>query len=48
MVKEIITFGDDGIKKCKFHYHKKPIFLADELIDKMLISYRVSSSDENY
>ena len=48
MVKGFITFGDDGIKKCKFHYHKKPIFLADEVIHKMLISNRLSSSDKNY
>ena len=34
MNKEILIFGDTGINKPIFHYHKSPILIVD--IDKMI------------
>ena len=47
MNKEILIFGDIGIDKSKFHYHKNPI-LIDHLIDKILISNKVSFGKKGY
>ena len=36
------------LKKSKFHCYKDPILLNDMNIDKILISNRISSSENNY
>ena len=38
MNKETITFDDNEIEKCKFHYHKKPIMVHNLNIDKIMKS----------
>ena len=46
--KEILTFGDIEIEKNKFQCHKSPIFLEDVDIEKLLVSYKISSDEKSY
>ena len=39
MDKKFIMFGDTEIEERKFHYHKNPILMNDEHINKMAVSY---------
>ena len=48
MSKEIITFGDIEIEKCKFCYRRNLILLKDVDVDNILISSMISSSKKNY
>ena len=47
MNKETITFDDNEIEKCKFHYHKKPIMVHNLNIDKIMKSIKVSPGRKN-
>ena len=38
----ILMFGDYEIKKNKFYRHKRPIFLKDVDIEKVLVSDKIS------
>ena len=42
------VFHDKEIEKRKFCYCKKPIFLEDVNIDKMFVSNKAFSNEENY
>ena len=44
MYKKVMTFGNMQIEKHKFYYHKKPTFLEDQNVDKILLSNKTSSS----
>ena len=46
MNKEIMTFGDNEIKKRKFHYCKYPIFVKKEGVDKIIICKKVSFGEK--
>ena len=46
MGKEIITFGDTETEKHKFCRYKRPIFLEDVDIDKVLVSNKISSGEK--
>ena len=48
MSKEIITFGDNEIRKHKFHRYKSPILLENVNIDNTLVCNKISSGEENY
>ena len=48
MDKGIMTFGDNEIKKCKFHHLKKLILFEDLPIEKIQVSSIVSSGEKNY
>ena len=48
MSKEIITFCDIEIKKCKFRHRKNLILLQDIDIDNILISSMIFPSEKNY
>ena len=48
MGKEFKTFGDTDIEKEKFYRYKNPGFLNDVDIDNILISKKISFSDESY
>ena len=48
MGKEIMTCGDNKIKKCEFHCYKYPVFLKDSDFDKILIYSKISCSRKNY
>ena len=47
MDKGIMTFGDNEIKKCKFHHLKKLILFEDLDIEKIQVSSIVSSGEKN-
>ena len=44
MYKKVMTFRNMQIEKHKFYYHKKPTFLKDQNVDKILLSNKNSSS----
>ena len=48
MVEEILTFGDVEIEKNIFYHHESPIFLEDLDIEKVLVSNKISSDENNY
>ena len=48
MNKEIITFGDNEIEKCKFHHRKNLILLEYVDIDSILTSSLFFSGEKNY
>ena len=48
MVKEILAFGNTEIEKNKFYLHKRPIFLKNVDIEKVLASKKISSGGKNY
>ena len=47
MKKEHVTFGDNEIEKCKFHYSKHPIKINNVDINK-IISNKVSSGKKGF
>ena len=47
MGKEILTFGNNEIKKKNYH-RKAPIFLGDEDVEKVLVSNKISLGEINY
>ena len=40
--KEVITFGDTEVDKCKFYRYKNRIFLNGVNVDKILVSKKIS------
>ena len=44
MGKEIITFGDIHVEKCKFHHDKNTSFLNDVNIANRLVSIKRSKN----
>ena len=48
MGKEILMFGNIEIEKNKFYLHTTPIFLGDLVIEKVLISNKISFGEKNY
>ena len=48
MCEEILTFGDNEIKKKNFFYrHKTPILLEDVDIERVLVSNNISFGERN-
>ena len=48
MGQEILTFGDIETGKNKFYRHKRPYFLEDVDIEKVLVSNKIYSGEEKY
>ena len=48
MGKEILTFGDIEIKRNKFYRYKSPVPLRDVVIEKVLVSSKISPGENNY
>ena len=46
MANEIITTGDIGVEKHKFHRHRSPIFIEDVDIDNKLVSSNISAGEK--
>ena len=46
--KEILTFGDTEIEKIEVYRHESHIFFEDVDIEKVLVSNKISSGEENY
>ena len=45
--KEILTFEDIEIEKCKLYRHKYPIFKKDVDVQKVLVSNKISFDKKN-
>ena len=43
-----MTFANTEIEKDKFYGHKRPIFLEDVNIEKVLVSSKISSGEKSY
>ena len=43
-----MTFADTEIEKDKFYGHKRPIFLENANIEKVLVSSKISSDEKSY
>ena len=48
MGKGIIMFGDIETEKNEFYHHKSPIFKKDVGIEKVLVSNKIPSGENNY
>ena len=48
MGKKNFTVGDIEIEKKRFYRHKNPIFFKDGDIEKVLLSTKISSGENNY
>ena len=48
MNKKNLTFDNIEIEKNKFYRHKTTIFLGDVVIEKVLVSNKISFGEKNY
>ena len=46
MSKEILAFAAIEIEKYKFYHHKSPIFFKDVVIEKVLVSNKISFGEK--